>query len=128
MVSPVLNENFHAGAHLVAEVDPLISREQVILLNQGGSEVVFQGGLVLAKLTATGQYVPYDNVGTDGSEAAAAILWRPVTVPAGGTKRVTVTARLTVVNLSELQWDASVDAAGKTAALADLAPAFIIAR
>ncbi len=38
-------------------------------------------GVVLSKLTASGLYVPYDDVGTDGSETAACILFNTVKVP-----------------------------------------------
>ena len=128
MVSPVLTEAPWAGAYLVSEANGRRSRDVGILSNQTGAEVTFPAGLVLAKLSAGGSCVPYDNVGSDGSEVAAAILFGGVTVPAGGTRRVTLSSRACEVNASELQWDASVDAAGKTAGLADLLLLGIVAR
>ena len=82
---------------------------------------------MLAKLTADGKHVVYDNAGTDGSETAAAILWDGVDATAADAPAV-VTARLATVNAAELVWKDGLDAAGKTAGLADLATRFIIAR
>jgi hypothetical protein len=128
MVSPVLNENYYAGAFLVSQANGTRSRDSGIIKNTGGSDLVLQGGTVLGLLTADGSYFPYDNVGSDGSEVASAILYAPIVVPAGGQKRVTLVTRHVEVNASELRWDASVDAAGITAGLADLLTKGIVAR
>lgn len=128
MVSPVLNENFYAGAFLVSEANGFLSRDTGLIRNAGGAELVLPGGLVLATLTADGSQVPYDNAGSDGSEVASCILYGPVVVPAGGQKRVALITRSAEVNASELRWDAAVDAAGITAGLADLKARAIIAR
>ncbi|QCO04170.1 head decoration protein [Azospirillum argentinense] len=120
-----LTENLpHAGSYLISEGNGDISRETVPLASGNG---VIRTGTVLAKLTATGKYVPYDNAGTDGSETAAAILWEERDTTDGDVKAV-VTARHTTVNKAELVWAAGVDAAGITAGLADLAVLSIIAR
>lgn len=128
MPSPVLTEGFHAGAFLISEANGHLSREVVTINNGGGTELVLQGGLVLARLTADGSYLPYDNVGSDGSETARAILFNPVLIPAGASRKCTIVARLAEVNASELIWADTVDGAGITAGLADLAAAFIIGR
>lgn len=120
-----LTENLpHAGGYLISEGNGDISREVVTLASGNG---VIRTGTVLAKLTATGKYVPYDNAGTDGSETAAAILWEERDTTDGDAKAV-VTARHATVNKAELVWAAGVDATGITAGLADLAALSIIAR
>lgn len=128
MPSPVLNEGFHAGAFLISEANGHLSREVVTITNAGGTELVLQGGLVLARLTADSSYVAYDNVGSDGSETARAILFNPVLIPAGASRKCTVIARLAEVNASELVWADGVDSTGITAGLADLAAHYIIGR
>jgi hypothetical protein len=128
MVSPVFNENYYAGAFLVSQANGFRSRDSGVIKNAGGTDLVLQGGLVLATLSADGSLVPYDNAGTDGSEAATGILYAPVVVPAGGQKAVTVVSRHAEVNAAELRWDAAVDSAGKTAGLADLLAKGIVAR
>ncbi|MFC4168435.1 head decoration protein [Teichococcus aestuarii] len=128
MVSPVLNERFYPGAFIISEANGLRSRDSIVVKNAGGSDLVLDGGLVLATLTADGSAVPYDNAGTDGSEVASCILYGGVIVPAGGQKRVAIVARDAEVNASELRFEAAVDAAGRTAGLADLATRGIIAR
>jgi len=120
-----LTENLpHTGGYLISEGNGDISREVVTLAAGSG---VLRTGTVLAKLTANGKYVPYDNSGTDGSETAVAVLWEGRDTTDGDVKAV-VTARHTTVNKAELIWAAGVDAAGITAGLADLATLSIIAR
>lgn len=114
----------HAGGYLISEGNGDISRDPVILASGNG---VIRTGTVLAKLTATGKYVPYDNAGADGSETAAAILWEERDTTDADAKAV-VTARHATVSKAELVWAAGVDAAGITAGLADLATLSIIAR
>ncbi|SHJ68968.1 Bacteriophage lambda head decoration protein D [Roseomonas rosea] len=126
--APVLSEGFYPGHFLVSQANGFRSRDTITIANTTGAPVTLQAGLVLAKLTANGNYVPYDNAGSDGSEVAAAILFATVTVPANGTKRGAGVTRAAEVNASELLWDASVDAAGKTAGLADLLALGIVAR
>ncbi|MBC9208932.1 head decoration protein [Roseomonas aerophila] len=128
MATPVLNERFYNGAFLVSEANGTRSRDTVVMKNAGGTDLVLDGGLVLATLTADGSVVPYDNAGTDGSEVASCILYGQVIVPAGGQKRVTIVSRDAEVNASELIWAAGVDAAGKAAGLADLLTKGIVAR
>jgi hypothetical protein len=128
MVSPVISERFYNGAFLISEANGFRSRDTGIIKNAGGADLVLDAGLVLATLSADGSLAPYDNAGTDGSEAASCILYGSVIVPAGGQKTVTLVSRDAEVNASELRWDAAVDAAGKTAGIADLRAKGIIAR
>jgi len=110
-----LTESLHPGGYLISEGNGDISREVVTLAAGNG---VVRAGTVLATLTATGAYVPYDNAGTDGSETAAAILWEERDTT-GGAVNAVVTARTATVNKGELVW---------AAGLADLATHTIIAR
>ncbi|WP_338662623.1 head decoration protein [Pararoseomonas sp. SCSIO 73927] len=126
--APVLSEGFYPGHFLVSQANGFRSRDTITVQNQTGAAVTLQAGTVLAKLSATGNYVPYDNVGSDGSEVASAILYATVTVPANGSKRGAAVTRAAEVNASELLWDASVDATGRTAGLADLLAVAIVAR
>lgn len=125
----ILTERQHTGEFILAEPEQLISRENATVTVAAATRL--QPGHVLAKLSATGKYVPYDNSGTDGSEGAAGILYGEVDnlegdAPADFT--AVVIARLAVVRKTDLQWESGVDADGKTAAYADLASAMVIAR
>lgn len=128
MVSPVLNERYYPGAFIISEANGFRSRDTGLVKNPGGTELVLEAGLVMATLTADGSLVPYDNVGTDGSEVASCILYGGGVIPAGGQKRLAIVARDAEVNGAELRYDASVDAAGRAAALVDLATRGIIGR
>lgn len=125
----MLTELKAAGEFILREVDPVISRENITVTVAAGARLV--AGTVLAQLTADSKYVPYDNVGADGSETAAGILYSEVDNTEGGApadfKGVAV-VRLAAVRKDGLEWAAGVDAAGKTAAYADLAAKFVIAR
>lgn len=124
----VLNEAPYAAAFLIREGNGSISRDTGTIANTGATELVLEAGTVLGRLTADGTHVAYDNTGTDGSETAAAILLHPVVVPAGSGRRATLIVRHAEVNGSELVFVPAVDAAGRTAAAADLKPAAVIVR
>lgn len=121
-------ETKHNFEFLVSEANGYQSREAVTVTVAANTTLA--AGTVLAKLTATGKYVPYDNVGTDGSEAAAAVLANELVNATGApvdTKGV-VFARNCEVRDADLVWDAAVDAPGKVAGKADMAVFGIIAR
>lgn len=120
----IQTEGTYAGEFLVSEAAGTLSRETVTVVSGSGA---LAAGTVLSLVTASGKYAPYDNAGTDGTEVAAAILYRGIDATSADAKAVVV-ARLAEVNASELVWAAGVDAAGKTAGLTDLAAKFIIAR
>ena len=52
------------------------------------SEVEYKIGQVLGKVTATGEYVQYDDAATDGSATAVAVAIEDKTVPAGTATQV----------------------------------------
>lgn len=119
---PMLTEGVRAGEYLISDLGSL-SRDVVTIASGSG---VLKPGRVLAKLSADGKYVPYDNVGSDGSEVAKAILYAGVDATSADVKQVAHT-RLCEVKRSLLDWGA-VDGAGQTAGLADMAGTHIIPR
>lgn len=107
--------------------DGHFSFEEVTLTASQGA---LQPGTVMAKVTATGNYVPYDddaNAGTPGAGIADGILCY-ATPDSGSTQKVLIVKRHAVVKSALLVWEASNDAGEKTAGLADLAALGIIAR
>lgn len=119
---PTLTEGARTGEYLISDLGSL-SRDVITIASGSGK---LGPGRVLAKLSADGKYVPYDNVGTDGSETAKAVLYGPVDATSADVKAVGHT-RLCEVKTALLDWGA-VDAAGQTAGLADLAASFVIGR
>lgn len=122
-------ERQHTGEFILSEGEGNISRETVTVTVATATRL--QAGHVLAVLAATGKYVEYDNSGTDGSEAAAAVLYEELDNSAGGAPADftgVVVRRLAEVHKGSLQWNSGVDASGKTAAYADLAATYVIAR
>ena len=127
----VKTEGVHTGEFVVSESPGTISRSEV-----GGVVVTvptartLSPGHVLGRL-ATGKYVPYDNAGSDGSETARAILYDECNNSAGVApadfKAVVLDFGCEVAKAG-LAWESGVDAAGKTAAYADLAAFGIKAR
>src|SRR5262245_50746816 len=86
-------EGFHAGEFLLSEGAGAISREQVTL---AATAEALPAGLILGIVTASGEYAPYDNAATDGTEVAVAILYAPK--PASTEPQAaTVVARLAEV-------------------------------
>lgn len=75
----------------------------------------------------SGKYVAFDQDAVDGSEIAAGILYDNVDATAGDVEAVMV-ARDAEVNGSEITWPADIEAAEKTAAIAQLALLGIIVR
>lgn len=125
---PVLTEGRRAGEFIVSEANGHRSREVVTLASNGSTALTYPAGHVLALVTASGKYVEYDNVGSDGTEAAKVILYDNVTVPATGDLKAVVIARHAEVNTAELSWFAAAVDADKLAGLVDLAAAGIVGR
>lgn len=69
----MLSEGGYTAEFLVSECPGKISRDTVTVTVPASTTL--EAGAVLAKLSATGKHVEYDNAGSDGSEAAAAILY-----------------------------------------------------
>lgn len=80
-----LTETRRTGDFLLSEASGTRSREEVTIDPTAGAMIP---GTVVSKLTAGGKYVAYDDVGTDGSEVAAGILYAAVPDLAGDQKAV----------------------------------------
>lgn len=130
----ILEQELRTGAahYIVSEANGYRSRGTGVIASGSG---VLKAGTVLAKLTASGKYVPYDPTPTgdpaaaptDGSQTAAAILWEGCDATDVDVTR-TLTLRDTEVHADVLHWAEGLTDNHKTAALAALAGAGIIAR
>lgn len=80
-----LNEGRHTGEHLLSEANGTRSREKVTVTLSGDA---LSAGTVMSKLIASGKYVPYDDVGTDGSEVAAGVLYGNLNAATGDVQAV----------------------------------------
>ena len=70
-----LTETRRTGDFLLSEASGTRSREEVTIDLSAGAMIP---GTVVSKLNVSGKYVAYDDVGTDGSEVAAGILYAAV--------------------------------------------------
>ena len=84
MVAP-LYSNPRLADFVLSEAEGFRSRDNVVVTQTG---VEIKSGTVVSKLTATGKYVVYDDVGTDGSEVAAGILYTHLPAFTGDAKAV----------------------------------------
>lgn len=66
-------EGKHTGEFIVSEAPGTQSRDAVTVTVPANTTL--QGGTVLGQLSASGKYVAYDNANSDGSEAAAGVLY-----------------------------------------------------
>lgn len=97
------NESVHTGEFLLSEGNGQISRDVVTI----AKDEKLVAGAVVAKLTATGEYVALDTAvleTPDGSETAAGILYAAVDATDAAAKGVVV-ARLAEVNSAALTGD-----------------------
>lgn len=121
------NEPAHPLDFLVSEANGHLSREQVTLTAAQGDLVP---GTVMAKVTGTGNYIPYDddlNAGTPGAGIAAGILCYPAPNNAA-TQLVTIIARQAEVQDALLVWEASNDSTEINAGKAELIALGIVPR
>ena len=124
---PTFNEPIRPLEFLLSEANGSLSRDQVTLTASQGD---LAAGTVLARVTATGNYVPYDddaNGATPGAGVALAILAYPAPNSAS-TQAITVISRQAEVELAGLTWEASNDAGEIAAGRAELAAVGIICR
>lgn len=121
----VKTETRRAGDFVLSEANGNLSRDEVTV-----AEGVLVPGTVLAKLTATGEYVQLAAVAEDpvtGSEVAAALLHGHADATDAAVPGVAYT-RLTEVRDDMLVWPAGISEPNKTAALLALASSHIVAR
>lgn len=121
---PTFNEPMRPYEVLFSEANGSLSREGITVASGAG---ILAAGTVVAKITATGKYVAYDNAGTDGSETAAGVLLQGVDATSADAE-VVAAVRLCEVRLDAMQWAAGLLQADIDAALVDLAVNFIVAR
>jgi hypothetical protein len=116
-------EATRASEVILSEAPGTLSRETVTIASGAG---VIPVGMVLGKITGDG-YTPYDDGSDDGSETAVCVALESVDATSAD-KSCAVLIRLAEVKNDLLAWHADADATAKTAALASLAGAYLIAR
>jgi hypothetical protein len=70
---------------ILSEANGFLSREEVTVTL---GVAAIKSGTVMSKLTATGKWVAYDDVGTDGTEVASGILYTGLPAGTGDVKAV----------------------------------------
>ena len=123
---PVHTQSRAGSAHYIVSEAANIYRSREMGTVAAGSGVL-KAGAVLGRVTASGEYAPFNPAGADGSETAAAILWEGCDATDAAVRR-TLTVRDTEVHADVLEWADGVDDAQKSAALASLEAQGIIAR
>lgn len=125
-----LTEGKYTAEFLLSEAPGTLSRDNVTVTVAASTKL--EAGHVLAKLTATGKYVEYDNAGTDGSQVAAGILFSS---PLDNSENLAAADfSAVVINLNaevrydDLTWFSGASAGDKSAAVADLEALGIKAR
>ncbi len=112
-----------AGEFIISEANGQLSRENMTVAS--GQNLA--AGAVIAKLTADGKYVEYDDVGTDGSEVAAGILYAAVDASAADKPGVAL-VRAAEVDGNLLAWFTGATQGNKDNGTADLAGSLLIVR
>ncbi len=114
-----------ASDWLKAEDGSYRSRDTAIIASGAGKLV---SGTVLAKVAATGKYVPAAAAGSDGSQTAVAVLLFPVDATSADAKAVIV-SRHAIASHAGLTYGATInDATKRAAANAQLGAVGIIVR
>jgi hypothetical protein len=124
-----LTEGQYTGEFLLSESPGSLSRDAVTVTVAAATKL--SPGRVLAELSATGKHVPYDNVGTDGSEEASAVLYNECDNTDGVAPADFAAVVINwgaEVRKADLSWASGASAGDKTAAYADLAARGIKAR
>lgn len=99
----VLTQGVQPLEFLLSEADGMRARENETVTVAGSEALV--SGRVLGKLSATGKWVAYDDVGTDGSEIAAGVLGTPLAGVNGDYKALVFVRDCEVIG-SMLNWGA----------------------
>jgi len=117
-------QNPPVGWHIVSEGNGTISRETVTIASGEG---VLKAGAVLGKITASSKYGWYDNTASDGTQAAAAVLFEEVDASSADVKAI-VHVRQAEVWADRLVYITGADSTAITAGKADLLAIGIVAR
>lgn len=116
-------EGRHPAEYIVSEANGTRSREVVTLIT--GQKL--GPGTVLGKITASGKYTILAPAASDGSEAAAAVLFDHIDATTADRAAV-ITARDTEVKSAALVWPTGATTNQKTTALGQLRALGIVAR
>ena len=92
---------------VLSEANGFLSRDEVTVTQAG---TAIKSGTVMSKLAADGKWVPYDNVGTDGSEVVAGILYRALPAATGDVQAVMFVRDCEVLRASLTGLDANGEA------------------
>jgi hypothetical protein len=111
------------GGHIISEANYAFSREQIVL---DVTAVAIPSGTALAKLTATGLYVPYNPANT-ANYSGVAFLWERREISAA-TQRATAHVRNCEVNGREASYLNALNAGQQTAFEATAAGQDILVR
>lgn len=82
---PILTSTPRLAEFVLSEASGQRSRENIVVTQTG---TAIPSGTVISKLTATGKWVVYDNVGSDGSEVASGVLYNYLPAATGDIKAV----------------------------------------
>lgn len=113
-----LTEGKRAGEFLLTEANGYRSREEVTV----AASQKLVAGAVVGKITTGGKFAEYNNGASDGTQAAAGILWEAVDALTGtpADKRGVIIARDAEVNLDLLTWKSGASQGDIDAGVADL--------
>jgi hypothetical protein len=118
-----LNETRHAGGFILSEANGTRSREVITVVS--GQNL--RAGAVLGRITASGKFKAYDNAASDGSQAAAAILFDDVNASAADAAGLAI-LRDAEVSGKELIFAVGQAAPDQAAAIVDLTALGVIVR
>lgn len=107
-----------AGHFVVGPNDPNQANDHIVLKANAGA---LEAGRLLGKVTATGQYAAHDPALADGTEVAAAILWKAAPTSAAVQRVAAVVRGPTVCNGNALTFKTGITTPQRDAAVAALA-------
>lgn len=115
-----------AGHFVSGDCDPNINNDHIVIAADAGAMVA---GTVLAKVTATGQYVQHDPTAVDtGEEDAVAILWDDRPASTSTQRAAAVTRGPIAINGNSLTFADGISTVNRDAAVAALAALGIMVR
>lgn len=122
----VLSNPSYAADWLKSEAGSYYSRDTAIIAAGSG---VLKTGTVLAKLTATGKYVPAAATGADGSQTAVAVLFdRQVDATIADQKAVIISRQAIVSHAGLIYGSTITDATKRAAANGQLGAVGVLVR
>jgi hypothetical protein len=121
----MLTEGPHPGGFLIWEVLRDYTRETVTLASGAGK---LAPGTVLGKVTTGGKYTVLTPAATNGSQAAAGILWDKTDATDADASGVVLVRGPAIANRHELVWPEAATEAQITAATTALAALGVVLR